>query len=75
VFGYQFAPRYRDIQEKVRTASMASSTDAVRDDPARPRRKIGPQLIVEEWEHRQRIFVSLARKTTTQHIIVGKLSA
>src|SRR5439155_3720189 len=32
-------------------------------------------LVVEEWEQMQRIFVSLARKTTTQHIIVGKLSA
>ncbi|MGZ3269234.1 MAG: Tn3 family transposase [Croceibacterium sp.] len=32
-------------------------------------------MIIEEWENLQRIFVSLALKTTTQSIIVGKLSA
>ena len=40
-----------------------------------PIRKLYPQLIVEEWENIQRIMVSLALKTTTQSIIVGKLSA
>ena len=38
-------------------------------------RKIHTRLIVEEWDQMQRIFVSLALKTTTQSIIVGKLSA
>ena len=41
----------------------------------KPIRKINTRLIVEEWENLQRIFVSLALKTTTQSIIVGKLSA
>ena len=41
----------------------------------KPIRKINTQLIIEEWENLQRIFVSLALKTTTQSIIVGKLSA
>jgi TnpA family transposase len=41
----------------------------------KPIRKINTRLIVEEWEQMQRILVSLALKTTTQSIIVGKLSA
>jgi TnpA family transposase len=41
----------------------------------KPMRKINTRLIVEEWEQMQRIFVSLALKTTTQSIIVRKLSA
>jgi TnpA family transposase len=41
----------------------------------RPIRKLNPALVVEEWDNIQRIMVSLALKTTTQNIIVGKLSA
>jgi TnpA family transposase len=41
----------------------------------KPIRNINTRLIVEEWENLQRIFVSLALKTTTQSIIVGKRSA
>ncbi len=41
----------------------------------KPRRKLNPELVVEEWDNIQRIIVSLALKTTTQHIIVGKLNA
>ena len=41
----------------------------------KPIRKIDTDLIVEEWPNIQRIIVSLAQKTTTQSIIVGKLSA
>lgn len=41
----------------------------------RPIRKIREKLVVEEWENMQRIIVSLALKTTTQSIIIGKLSA
>ena len=40
-----------------------------------PCRKLNPELIVEEWDNIQRIMVSLALKTTTQNIIVRKLSA
>ena len=76
VFGYQFAPRYRDIQTKVREALYGFKHPTQYGDVLlKPRRKLNPRLIVEEWEQMQRIFVSLARKTTTQSIIVGKLSA
>ena len=40
-----------------------------------PIRKINSRLVIEEWPNLLRIFVSLAFKTTTQSIIVGKLNA
>src|ERR1700704_6389588 len=61
-----FAPRF-----------MAFSIRSQYDDEMvlKPRRKLNPELIVEEWDNIQRIMVSLALKTTTQDIIVRKLSA
>ena len=77
VFGYQFAPRYRDIFDKVQTSLYGFKHPSQYEDGMvlKPRRKLNPELIVEEWDNIQRIMVSLALKTTTQHIIVGKLSA
>jgi TnpA family transposase len=76
LFGYQFAPRYQDIQAKVRNALYGfQHPSQYRDLFFKPIRKINEKLIVDEWENIQRIMVSLALKTTTQSIIVGKLSA
>ena len=76
LFGYQFAPRYQDIHEKVRTALYGFRHPSQYGDVLlKPIRKLNTHLIVEEWDNLQRIFVSLARKTTTQSIIVGKLNA
>ena len=76
MFGYQFAPRYRDFYEKVQTSLYGfKHPSQYAEGLLKPIRKINPRLIVEEWENIQRIIVSLALKTTTQHIIVGKLSA
>lgn len=76
-FGYQFAPRYRDLYDKVTQGLYGfkhpSQYDA--DWLLRPIRKINDKLIIAEWENIQRIMVSLALKTTTQSIIIGKLSA
>jgi TnpA family transposase len=76
VFGYQFAPRYRDLQKKVQHVlyrfKHPSQCGTMLLNPIR---KINTRFIVEEWEQIQRILVSLALKTTTQSIIVGKLSA
>lgn len=76
LFGYQFAPRYRDFYDQVRTTLYGFKhprhyTTGV----LRPVRKINTTLITEDWDNIQRILVSLALKTTTQSIIVGKLSA
>ena len=76
VFGYQFAPRYQDLQTKVREALYGFKHPSQYGAMLlKPIRKIKTRLIVEEWEQMQRILVSLALKTTTQSMIVGKLSA
>jgi TnpA family transposase len=74
-FGYQFAPRYRDLHRKM--DSMVA-----RHPPAhysetwliRPSRKADDELIIREWPNVQRIMVSLAQKDVTQATIVRKLS-
>jgi TnpA family transposase len=75
-FGYQFAPRYHDLQEKVSTALYGfKHPSQYADFLLKPIRKINTDLILSEEENIQRIMLSLALKTTTQSIIVGKLSA
>ena len=75
-FGYQFAPRYRDLYDKVRTSLYGfKHPSRYRALALKPIRKIQRSLIENEWENIQRILLSLALKTTTQFIIVGKLSA
>jgi TnpA family transposase len=77
IFGYQFAPRYTDMFDKVRT-SLYGFKHPRQYDPAmllKPIRKANQRLIIDEWPNMQRIFLSLALKTTTQFIIVGKLSS
>lgn len=76
LFGYQFAPRYRDIYDKVNQSLYGFQHPSQYGDVLlKPIRKINTALIREEWENIQRIILSLALKTTTQSIIVGKLSA
>lgn len=75
-FGYQFAPRYKAIQEKVRTSLYGfEQPNYYGEVTLKPVRKLNTALIVEEWDNLQRIFVSLALKTTTQSIIVAKLNS
>jgi len=76
-FGYRFAPRYRDIYSKVNRALYGFMHPSQYDPDwlLRPIRKINESLIVEEWENIQRIVVSLALKTTTQSIVISKLSS
>ncbi len=76
LFGYQFAPRYKAIQEKLRTSLYGfEHPNQYGDVLLKPVRKLNIDLIVEEWDNLQRIFVSLALKTTTQSIIVHKLNS
>jgi TnpA family transposase len=76
LFGYQFAPRYKAIQEKLRTSLYGfKHPNQYGDVLLKPIRKLNTELIVEEWENLQRIFISLALKTTTQSIIVHKLNS
>src|SRR5699024_8767269 len=75
-FGYQFAPRYKDIYGTVsRSLYGFQHPSQYGDILIKPRRKINTDLIIEEWDNIQRIVVSLDPNTTTQSIIGGKLSA
>ena len=76
VFGKQFAPRYKDICAKART-SLVGFHDPSRYDDAilKPFRQVRQNDIVREWDECCRVFVSLARKATTQSTLVRKLSS
>jgi TnpA family transposase len=76
LFGYRFAPRYKDIYETVKEGLYGFQHPSQYGDAIiKPVRKLNDDLVVDEWDNIQRIMVSLALKTTTQSIIVGKLSA
>ena len=76
LFGYEFAPRYKDIYGTMsRSLYGFQHPSKYGDVILNPIRKINTKLIRAEWDNIQRIMVSLALKTTTQSIIVGKLSA
>jgi TnpA family transposase len=67
---------YKDIYDKVSTSLYGFKHPSQYGDILiKPVRKINTNLIIEEWENIQRIMLSLAVKTTTQSIIIGKLSA
>ena len=77
-FGYRFAPRYRDIYGVVSSALVGFKSVKDKDYEnllIKPARKVKSELILSEEDNIQRILVSLARKTTTQSIIVSKLSS
>ena len=77
MFGYQFAPRYKGIYDTVTKSLYGFKHPSQYDGDfvLKPIRKLTPHLIAAEWDNIRRIMVSLALKTTTQNIIVGKLSA
>lgn len=76
LFGYQFAPRYRDFQRKVRTGLYTfEPLKHYAGCALKPVRRINERLIASEWDNIERILMSLALKTTSQSIIVSKLSS
>jgi len=76
-FGYRFAPRYRNVQRQVKNGlcGFRHPTHYDKDWPIRPNRRVREGLILSEEANIERISLSLALKTTTQSVIVGKLSA
>ena len=77
MFGHRFAPRYANVQERMRTSLYGFQVPAAYGTDAlfRPLRKLNTDLILSEWDQLQRIFVSLAQKTISQRILIAKLSA
>jgi TnpA family transposase len=76
VFRYQFAPRYKDIRTKLKTSLYGFHHPSHYPEfLLKPIRKLNDTLIVNDWDNMLRVFVSLAYKSTTQSVIVAKLSS
>ena len=76
LFGYRFAPRYRDFRRKAQTGLYAfKSPSAYTGCALKPVRRIKESLIQSKWGNIERILLSLALKTTSQSVIVSKLSS
>lgn len=76
LFGYQFAPRYKDIHATIsRNLYGFQHSNQYEELLIKPLRKINKELIIKEWDNIPRIILSLALKTTTQNVIVRKLSS
>jgi len=75
VFGYQFAPRYRDLHKKMDGLVGSKHPSSYRDCLIKPSRKAYDALIIKEWPNIQRIMASLAQKDVTQATIVRKLAS
>ncbi len=75
MFGYQFAPRYKDISSKTRIIYSFENPSLYQGYVIKPIRKFNELLIEEQWDTFQQIIASLAKKTTSQSTIVKKLSS
>lgn len=75
VFGYRFAPRYRDLHKKTDTLVGFKPPNHYAEFLIKPVRKAFDALICKEWPNIQRIMASLAQKDVTQATIVRKLSS
>ncbi len=75
VFGYAFAPRYRDLHKKMDSLVGSHHPHHYGDALIKPGRKTVEALIIKEWPNIQRILASLAQKDVTQATIVRKLSS
>ena len=76
LFGYMFAPRFKNLPKKIRTSLSGFQLPRQYGDLLlAPMHKLNTALIAAEWDNLLRIFASLALKTTSQHIIVRKLNA
>jgi TnpA family transposase len=75
MFGYQFAPRYKQLNSDTKNIYGFHDTSFYQNDIVKPIRKINKQLIIQEWDNIQKIILSLAFKSTTQSTIVRKLSS
>ena len=74
-FGHRFAPRFKDLKERMKDLCGFRNLSHYRDMFFKPADKVNIRLIKSQWDNILRIFVSLALKTTTQSTIVRKLSS
>ena len=63
LFGYRFAPRYRNFWRKLRTGLYGfKQSSAYAGCALKPVRHIKESLIQSEWDNIERILLSLALK-------------
>jgi len=74
-FGYDFAPRYRDISSKSETICGFNSLREYKSLMLKPAKRVNEKLVIMEWPNIQKILVSLGLKNTTQSVIISKLSS
>ena len=75
-FGYQFAPRYRMFSKEIKNLVSFNKSSHYPDNYLiQPCRQINKQRFIDYWDTFQRIMTSLALKTTSQSVIVKKLSS
>lgn len=74
-FGYQFAPRYRDLYKRIASLVGFQHPSHYGELLIKPARKVNEDLIIQEWPNIQRIMASLAQKDVTQATIIRKLSS
>jgi TnpA family transposase len=75
VFGYQFAPRYRDLHKKIDGLIGFQHPKHYADWLIKPGRKAYDELICKEWPNVQRIMASLAQKDVMQADMVRMLGS
>jgi len=75
VFGYRFAPRYRDVYKKLDTLVGFKLPSQYGEGLIKPTRHVNETLIVREWPAVQRILASLAQQDVTQATVVCKLAS
>ncbi|MBT4520665.1 MAG: Tn3 family transposase [Halieaceae bacterium] len=73
-FGYRFAPRYRDFKHKIETGLYGFDNPRSVEGPLKPVRRVRDDLMITEWPNIEQILLSLAMKSTSQSVIVSKLS-
>ena len=74
LFGYRFAPRYRNFKERIKTGLYSFEHPKHVEGPLKPVRKLSESLIADEWDNIESILLSLALKTTSQSVLVSKLA-
>jgi len=75
VFGYRFAPRYKDLHKKIDGLVGFQHPNQYGEGLIKPARQAYVELIEREWPNIQRILASLAQKEVTQATIVRKLAS
>jgi TnpA family transposase len=75
VFGYQFAPRYRNLRKKIDGLIGFQHPKHYAGFLIKPGRKAYDGLICKEWPNIQRIMASIAQKDVTQANMVRMLAS